>query len=207
MTDTLFALIADWGVPLLAVITFLSCLALPVPSSLAMLTAGAFTASGDMTLAATAGGALAGAVIGDQAGYLIARAGSARLERLLARRPKRRALFERARALTDKHGGPGVFFSRWLVSPLGPYANFAAGLTRFHHLKFTLWGAAGEVAWVAIYIGLGRLFAGQLDMAAEFAQDLSGLAAALALMGLSAFWMTRTLRRRSNGRTGPHGKG
>lgn len=196
MSDAIFALIAAWGLPLLAAITFLSCLALPVPSSLAMLTAGAFTVTGDLTLAATAGAAFAGAVAGDQTGYAIARSAAPRLERFIGRHPRRQALLDRARHMTDRHGGPGIFFSRWLVSPLGPYANFAAGLTRFTHLRFTLWGAAGEAVWVILYVGLGRLFAGQLDMVAEFAQDLSGLAAALALMGISAWWMAASLRRR-----------
>ncbi|OWU83719.1 hypothetical protein ATO6_17855 [Oceanicola sp. 22II-s10i] len=196
MSDAISALVAEWGLPLLFAVTFLSCLALPVPSSLAMLTAGAFTVTGDLTLWATALAAFAGAVLGDQTGYVLARFGADRLDAFTATRPRRRALLDRARRMIEKRGGPGIFLSRWLVSPLGPYANFIAGLTRFPHLAFTLWGAAGEAVWVALYVGLGRLFAGQLDMAAEFAGDLSGLFAALAVMGVSAWWMTHSLRHR-----------
>jgi len=50
MTDTVFILVANYGSLALFVITFLSCLAVPVPASLMMLTGGAFAASGDMGL-------------------------------------------------------------------------------------------------------------------------------------------------------------
>ncbi|MGH1425295.1 MAG: DedA family protein [Pseudooceanicola sp.] len=195
MSDTIIIAIAHWGVPLLAVVTFLSCLALPVPASLAMLATGAFTASGDITLASAAFAALVGAVLGDQAGFLLARSAADPLTDYIATRPKRRALLERARGLTDRHGGPGIFFSRWLVSPLGPYANFAAGLIRMPHLRFTLWGIAGEVVWVTFYTGIGRLFADRIDMVVDLVENLSGLVLGGALMALTAIWMAGSLRK------------
>ena len=51
MTELVLAFAADYGVPLLFAVTFLSCLALPVPSSLLMLASGGFAAAGDMVLA------------------------------------------------------------------------------------------------------------------------------------------------------------
>jgi len=48
MTDLILTLAADYGVPLLFSVTFLSCLALPVPSSLLMLASGGFAAAGDL---------------------------------------------------------------------------------------------------------------------------------------------------------------
>jgi membrane protein DedA with SNARE-associated domain len=51
MSEALYGLLPVWGGWLLFVATFLSCLALPVPSSLLMLGAGAFAASGDLGLA------------------------------------------------------------------------------------------------------------------------------------------------------------
>lgn len=54
MSDTLLQLLATYGAPLLALTTFASCLALPVPSSLMMLAAGAFVASGDLSASSPA---------------------------------------------------------------------------------------------------------------------------------------------------------
>lgn len=194
MTGAIFAAVAEWGLPLLGLVTFLSCLALPVPASLAMLATGAFAASGEMSLSAAAAAAFIGAVLGDQVGYGIGRAGRSGLVRHLETRPKRARLLARAQDLTARHGGTGVFLSRWLFSPLGPYANFAAGLTAMRPGVFTLSAMAGEAVWVALYIGLGWTFADRLTMVAQLATDLSGLLAGLALMGLAAFWIRRNTR-------------
>ncbi|MDQ2089098.1 DedA family protein [Marimonas arenosa] len=194
MSEALFQLLAAHGVPLLALTTLASCLALPVPSSLMMLAAGAFAASGDLGLATTATAALIGALIGDQLGYLVGRRGQARLDRLITAYPRRAAVLTRARGLLQRRGGIGVFLSRWLFSPLGPYVNFAAGAAGVTWARFTFWGAAGEIVWVSLYVGLGYAFADNLAAAAEFSSDISGLLAGLALMVLTGMWLVRALR-------------
>ena len=50
MTETVLALVPSYGLLLVALGTFFSCLALPVPSSLIMLSAGGFAAAGDLVL-------------------------------------------------------------------------------------------------------------------------------------------------------------
>ncbi|MDP5362716.1 MAG: DedA family protein, partial [Paracoccaceae bacterium] len=79
MSELALALIADYGVPLLFAVTFLSCLAIPVPSSLLMLASGGFAATGDLTLSSVVLAAYVGAVLGDNSGYWIARAFGPRL--------------------------------------------------------------------------------------------------------------------------------
>ena len=79
MTDWLLALVPQYGVWLLAACTFLSCLGLPIPASILMLTAGGFVAAGDLSLTGNVAAALGGAVAGDQAGYFGGRWGGAGL--------------------------------------------------------------------------------------------------------------------------------
>lgn len=201
MSDTLFRLLGDHGLPLLALATLASCLALPVPASLLMLGAGAFAASGDLGLGPVVAAALLGALLGDQLGYALGRLGQARLDRLIAAHPKRAAVLARARTLLHSHGGLGVFLSRWLVSPLGPYVNFAAGAAGLGWLRFSGFGAAGETVWVSLYTGLGYAFADNLAAAAEFASDISGVLAGLAVMTGTGLWLLRALRKHS--RKGP----
>ncbi|MFP4326790.1 MAG: DedA family protein [Paracoccaceae bacterium] len=203
MTDWLPELVADWGVAVIAVTTFLSCLALPVPASLVMLTGGAFTATGDLTLLSVALAALAGAVLGDQAGYVLGARGRAALQVRIARKPRHATLMRRASTLIEHRGGIGVFLSRWLFSPLGPWVNFVAGAVSMRRMRFTAWAIAGECVWVAVYVGLGRAFAENLGTVAELASDISGLlAGAVVAVGLG-LWLRATLRaeqRRRNGR-------
>jgi len=192
MTETLIGLIPQYGVALMFLVTFLSCLALPVPSSLIMLTGGAFAAAGDLTLSSVVGGAYAGALLGDQTGFAIGRWGQHTIDALVHKYPKRAVLIEKAQAFTQKWGGPGVYFSRWLVSPLGPYVNFLAGSTRLNWLRFSAWDAAGEATWVTLYVGLGYMLAGQIEAVADVLGNLSGALAA----GLVTIFLGRILFKR-----------
>jgi membrane protein DedA with SNARE-associated domain len=200
MTETLLALVPVWGVVLVLVSTYVSCLAIPVPTSVIMLGAGGFVASGDLSLAGVALGALGGAVAGDQTGYRIGRAlGSGFLDRMRGHRRTGKTV-EGALAILDQRGGTGVFLSRWLFSPLGPYVNFAAGAAEFPWKRFTLAGIAGEAVWVTIYVGLGYGFAGDIVELAGLLGNVSGFLAGLALLGGIGWWLARALRQRTRQR-------
>lgn len=194
MSDDLLSLLTDYGATALALTTFLSCLALPVPASLAMLAAGGFVAAGELPLVTTFAAAFGGAVLGDQTGYGIGRRfGSGGLDRLAAR-PKRGALLRKSVDDLRRRGVPLVFLSRWLFSPLGPYVNLAAGATRLPWRHFTFGGVAGEAVWVAIYVGLGAAFAQSMDAVSDILGSLSGLLAALAVAGAAGLWLVRAAR-------------
>jgi membrane protein DedA with SNARE-associated domain len=195
MTADLLALVPVYGLAVIAVATFLSCLALPMPASLIMLSAGGFAASGDLVLWQAAAAALAGALLGDQLGYQIGRAGR-RLAAGMRPSPRRARLMARAQDQLRARGGWAVFLSRWLFSPLGPYVNFAGGAARLHWGLFTRAAAAGELVWVAVYIGLGALFADDIVALADILGNASGFLAALAMVGVLALWLRAALRQR-----------
>jgi membrane protein DedA with SNARE-associated domain len=199
MTDWFIAALVDYGVFLLGVATFFSCLAVPIPTSLMMLTGGAFVATGDLNLIQTASAAFIGAILGDQAGFQIGARGKFRLRCFMSRNTKRAHLMQRADSYLHKWGGIGVFLSRWLFSPLGPYVNFASGAAELNWLRFSLASFLGEIAWVSIYIGLGYGFADNLTMASELASSVMGLLAAVTLMIGFGLWIYRYNRRRTLG--------
>lgn len=196
MTETVLALVPVYGLSLIALATFLSCLAVPMPASLVMLSAGGFAAAGDLVLWQAAAAALTGAVLGDQAGYLLGRLGAGWLEgrRVSARRA---ALIGKATGYLRAKGAWAVFLSRWLVSPLGPYVNFAGGAAQLGWGRFTRAGVAGEAVWVAIYVGLGAAFADDILALADLLGSASGLLAALAVAGALAWWLRAALRHRA----------
>jgi len=203
MTQTLLALISEQGALILFVVTFLSCLAMPVPASLMMLTAGAFVASSDLSAPLIVVACLSGAVLGDQVGFALARRLQEALDGYLSRRPKRAALMVKARAFTDRWGGPGVFFSRCLVSPLGPYVNLTAGATGLSWPRFLIWDILGEITWVLLYLGLGYLFASQLTAISNILLNLSGLLAALVVTLGLGLALLRALRHSAHDATRP----
>ena len=196
MTEAVLALVPLYGLGLIAGATFLSCLALPMPASLVMLSAGGFAAAGDLVLWQTVLAAWLGAIMGDQLGYVLGRIGG----RLMVGRaipPRQAALMGKAmQALQDK-GDWAVFFSRWLVSPLGPYVNFAGGAWRLNWGRFTRAGIAGEAIWVALYVGLGAAFANDIVALAGVLGSASGLLAALAVAAALGIWLRMALRHRA----------
>ena len=198
MTDLIFSFIADYGVMTVFCITFLSCLAIPVPSSLVMLAAGGFAAAGDLVLMSVGLASFTGAVLGDNAGYLIARKSGDKLGNWLDKKPSRAALMNRGRGFMTKWGGSSVFFSCWLVAPLGPYINYISGLTKFTWFKFALWGAAGEVVWVTIYVGLGYSFADQITALSSLLGNISGFIAAVFVAGGLGYWLYRASNSKEN---------
>ena len=202
MTETLLSLVPVWGPWAVALVTFLSCLALPVPASLVMLAAGGFAAMGDLGLASAVAAALAGAVAGDHAGYTLGRLGGAGLITRLRARQRRAQLVDRAVSALHARGAVTVFLSRWLVSPLGPWVNFAAGATRYPWRRFALPEAAGEAVWVGLYVGLGWAFAGNLEAAADLAGSALGFVAAGAVTLGLGLWLRAVLRQ-----TRRHGNG
>ena len=194
MTDWLLELVPTYGLWLLAVVTFLACLALPVPCSILMLTAGGFVATGDLVLWQVMAAALSGAVLGDQVGYRIGLIGGHGLLTRLAAKPKSGALITKAMDQMDRRGAVGIFFTRWLFAPVGPWANFAAGATAFNYARFTLWAIAGEAVWVSLYVLLGYGFAGNIEAASEMAGSALGILAGVAAMLGFGYWLIGAMR-------------
>lgn len=193
MTDTILALLPQWGPWLIAMATMASCLLLPVPSSLLLIAAGAFVASGDLTLLTVCIAALAGFLIGDQIAFFMGRGAQGWLSR---RQGRSGALADRARGMLAARGGSAVFLSRWLFSPLGPWMTLAAGASGFPHPAFTLASTAGAAIWVAIYLGLGMSFGSNISAAADLAGSALGLIAAAAVMLGLGVWLFRRIRAR-----------
>ncbi len=196
MSALVLTLVADYGVTIVFIVTFLSCLALPVPSSLLMLASGGFAASGDLYLSSVFGAAFTGAVLGDNTGYWIARVMGLRLQGWLEKRPKRAALLYKAATFMDKWGGSSIFLSCWLVAPLGPYMNYVSGLTKFTWMRFALWGVLGEIVWVSLYVGMGYTFADNITAVSSLLGNASGLVTAIGVAILLGWWLWKVSKPR-----------
>ncbi|MFP7673292.1 DedA family protein [Marivita sp. S0852] len=202
MSETFLSLTATYGVWIVVTSAYLSCLAIPIPTALVMLAAGAFAAAGDLEYSTLLPLAWMAAVLGDQTGYWIGRKAGGRIVDLLSTSAKRKDLIARARQTVLDKGGVGVFFSTWLFAPLGPWVNLTAGVVGLGWLRFTVWDAAGEAIWVTGYLTLGFLFGDQLDALASLMSNLSGfLVAALVTLGLG--WMLRNRLSRAHAKA-PH---
>ncbi|MEM5472509.1 VTT domain-containing protein [Hoeflea sp. AS60] len=184
MTGQLLEFLTLYGVAAAALLLAIGQFGAPLPTSLALLTLGALAANGDAELWTAFIWALTGTTLGDQAGFLagrfVARSAEGRPGFLSGMARKARA----AEPKLEKWGASGVFFTRWLFTPLGPAINIASGITGLPWVRFTAWAVAGEVVWVSIYIGLGYSFGSNIETLSGI---LGNLSMALAMLALAAF--------------------
>lgn len=198
MTEWLLALVPTYGLWLLAATTFCSCLALPFPASILMLTAGGFVAAGDLVLWQTFAAAAAGGIAGDQVGYWAGRTVGTPLLAKVRRDPARDKLLARAVQIMEKRGVVAVFLSRWLFSPLGPWVNLTAGSTRYPWARFTVAGVAGEAVWAGLYVGMGYGFGGNIEAASEMLGSILGVLAGGAAVIFLGLWLRASMASQSD---------
>jgi len=131
----------------------------PVPGETSLIAAALLASQHKLAIEVVIVLAAAGAIVGDNLGYLIGRRGG----RWLLERPGR---FERQRhealawgeRLFDRHGAKTVFFGRWLLG-LRVWASWLAGANRMPWRSFAFYNAAGGIGW-ATSVGLVGYFLG-----------------------------------------------
>jgi len=203
MTDWLLALVPQYGLWLLAATTFFSCLALPFPASIMMLTAGGFVAAGDLALLPTFAAAAGGGIAGDQLGFWAGRkVGTPLLDRV-RRDPARYKLLKKAVLMLEAKGIVAVFLTRWLFSPLGPWVNLVTGSTGYGWHRFTAAGVAGEAVWSGLYVGMGYGFAGNITAASDMLGSVLGILAGGAAVVILGLWLRSALKAQRSGSAKP----
>jgi membrane protein DedA with SNARE-associated domain len=89
---------------------------------------------------------------------------------------------QQAEVAMQKWGALSIFFTRWLLSPVGPWVNLISGMTHYSLPLFSFWDIVGETLWVVLYVSLGMTFAYQLDTLNAMLGDLTWVALGLAVL-------------------------
>lgn len=173
MIDQLLAWLSLYGVPALFIILVVTSAGIPFPDTLLLLAVGSFVAQGEMKLWQVLVVASTGAIVGDQIGYSLGRWGGRRLVRRITNKVGGAEKVKRAEAFSKRWGGVGIFFSRWLVGPLGPWINISSGITAYPWPRFIFWDVLGEVLWVVLYVMLGHIFSDRVQGLAELLGNLT----------------------------------
>jgi membrane-associated protein len=172
-TDQLLAELLVHGVPLLFAVIAIAAVGVPFPVSLTLVAAGSFAKQGELSLLPVIVAGSLAAILGDQIGYGVSRWGGRRLIDRVIRRVGGEEKIKKAEALSKKWGGPGIFFSRWLVTELGPWLNVTSGIAAYPWRRFIFWDVLGEVLWVVLYVMLGYIFSDRVQYIAEILGNLA----------------------------------
>jgi len=154
-THGLTHLLASYGYWAVLLAVAIESVGLPVPGETMLLAAAIYAGTTHhLSIPLVIAAAAAGAILGDNLGFLLGREGG---YRLLHRYGRYIHLDERrlklGHYLFQRHGGKVVFFGRY-VAVLRTGAAFLAGTNRMAWDRFLFYNATGGVLWAAVY-GLG----------------------------------------------------
>ena len=159
MPDWIIELFARYGYAVVFFGVFLENTGLPVPGETALLAGAALSRSGRLSLPWVIVTAIAGAILGDNLGFLIGRRGG----RALVERFGPRIGLTRDRLLQfdrffDRHGAKTVFIARF-VTGLRVFGALLAGTSGLSWGRFLLYNSTGAIAWATTFGGVGYLLA------------------------------------------------
>jgi membrane protein DedA with SNARE-associated domain len=191
-------LVRTAGYPLLFLIVMSESSGLPVPGETGLITAGVLASSGNLKILPVIVLAAAGAIVGDNIGYLIGRKGGRwLLERPGAFQRQRHQVLVIGEPFFERHGPKAVFFGRFLLG-LRVWASWLAGATRMHWRSFVIWNALGGICW-ATAIGLIAYYLGHSASNAIETFGIYGLVAVLLAIVSGVVLHRRGRHRSANG--------
>ena len=157
-------LISEYGYWAIGLIIGIESMGIPLPGEAALLLASMYAGTQHhLNIWGVIASAAAGAIIGDNIGYLIGRTfGYPLLLRFGPYVGVHEKRIKLGQYLFMRHGGKVVFFGRF-ITVLRMLAAFLAGVNRMEWRRFLLANAAGGIVWTAGY-GLAAYFFGAAVM-------------------------------------------
>jgi membrane protein DedA with SNARE-associated domain len=181
-------LLLSHGLFLLFVLIAMESAGVPLPGETALIAAAILAERGHYSIVWVIVVAAAAAIIGDNIGYWIGRAGG---RKLLERWGPIRRYAEKAlppgERFFEKHGGKTVFIGRF-VAVLRVTAAWLAGITHMSWWRFIVWNAAGGIVW-ATGVGLLAFYFGKAAADALSRYGFGGAAVVIVFVGLVFFGM------------------
>jgi membrane protein DedA with SNARE-associated domain len=195
-THGLAAFAASSGYLFLFLLIAVESFGIPLPGETALVTAAALAAAGRLSIVLVIAWAAAGAIVGDNAGYWIGRKGGIAFVHRYGRRVGLTdAKLDRAHEFFRRHGGKTVFIGRF-IALLRSWAAALAGVAGMPYGTFTLYNAAGGVAWASLFGTLGYLFGRKLP---RLERETGQATLALALLVTLGVVLTLVFRRVKRG--------
>jgi len=159
--SNLDSLLATYGYLAVFVFVGVESIGIPVPGETMLVTAAIYAGTtGRLSIFWVIVASAAGAILGDNIGYVIGRTGGYRLVKRYGRyiRLEENRL-RLGQYLFQKHGSKVVFFGRF-ISVLRIFAAFLAGVNQMHWRRFLIFNAAGGIVWSTLY-GVAAYLLGQ----------------------------------------------
>jgi len=128
-----------------------------LPGDSMLFVAGAFAASGTLSLPGVMAALWFGAVLGDSLNYQIGKTVGHRVFAWEDSRWFNRRAFDKAHAFYEKYGGITIVAARFMPF-IRTFAPFVAGVAEMSYRKFVAYNIVGATLWVGLLVPAGYLF-------------------------------------------------
>jgi membrane protein DedA with SNARE-associated domain len=193
LSSLLLTGLISYGASAFALAVLLSQIGFPLPTTLLVVVAGAFSREGILNVVLAGGLGLAGAVLGDSLTFALGRFARGWVQRRFG---ASRA-WQSAQQTFDKWGGLAIYTTRFMVG-VGAFAqpvSLIAGGNGYSYYRYLLYSIAGEATWIGIYGGLGFIFGSQWELISDFITSFGGLLFGLFTLGVGVYFFLRWRRR------------
>lgn len=159
ISNLLIEYFRNYNIWFLSIIIIIQCIGIPTGASLVVIASGAFAYAGEFNVVILLLQVWFFAWLGDIIAYVMWKViGDKALNKHFKLKVYLEPKILRSKKYLKKYGRSTVFFTRFLMSSMGPFVNAAAGLTKYKLWTFSLFVALGELFWTCIYLGLGYWF-------------------------------------------------
>lgn len=199
------ALLHQYGYGVVGLVVGLEATGLPLPGESIVIAAAIYAATThELSIPLVVAAAAAGAILGDNLGYLIGRAIGFRVLQRYGRHvfltPER---LEVGRRLFQQHGGKVVLFGRF-IAILRTLAALLAGANRMDWRHFLFWNAAGGILWSSVY-GFGAYLLGKQIERLQGPLGIAAGVAAVVAIGVVVAYTRRKERELAAANQAPRG--
>ena len=194
MSDYLLTQIINYGAPLFGLLLFLGALGIPLPASILLVAAGAFSQQGFLDWFSIAIFGLLGAIAGDAISFGM----GFYAKNWVSKRIEGSPTWRNAQKSFDARAGLAIYLTRFLVTALAVPTNLIAGGSGIPFRRFMIYDSLGELTWIVLYGGLGYLFGSQWELVSEFISNFGGLILGLVILGAGMWLWTRRARSIAN---------
>jgi membrane-associated protein len=160
---------------------------LAIPGETIVLLGGAAAHAGKVSLAAVIIAAAAGAIVGDQIGFVVGRRYGNALLRRLPRRLQGSGRIDSTLTVLRNRGAVAVFLGRWAAA-LRALVPGLAGMSGMGRTRFTLANVGGGVLWASA-VALAGYLAGASYQALESRLGYAGDGLVLLVVLMSLAWV------------------
>jgi membrane protein DedA with SNARE-associated domain len=187
LTSLALGWMATYGAPMVAGLLYLGGLGLPLPGTLLVIASGAFIRQNLLDAISTPLLGYLGTISGDASLYAIGFFASGWIEQRFGET----STWKSAHTLFERRGGIAIFLTRWLLTAVAFPITLIAGSSGYHFRKFLLYAVLGELAWFAVYGGLGYAFGSQWELISDFISNFSGFALGAVVLGAGIYLLVK----------------